>query len=207
MHRTHRIAFCMALLGLIWAAAGFAAKKPLAGIPLVWKPASLASEYGAVDLTGLAGVKIEVRELADAREKPDLIGENRDQEDEGIVLQVTTSESVPEFVTDHLRRLFADAGLEIVTEGGAVVVTGEVRRFFVLETSTYAGEVSLKLVVKDQDGKSFWAGTAGGTAKRFGRSYKSENYYETLSDALMAVAYKLLQNASFMQALSGKPQP
>ena len=44
----------------------------------------------------------------------------------------------------------------------------------------------------------------GGTAKRFGRSCKFENYYEALSDALMAVAYKLLQNEPFLKAVSGK---
>ena len=204
MRTTHRLAICLLALGMFWAATGIAAKKPLSGIPLVWKPTSVAGDFGAVDLTGLAGVKIEIRDFSDAREHPDLIGENRDKEDEGIVLGVTASESVPRFVTDHLRRLFADAGVDTVAEGGTTVVTGEVRRFFVLETSAYAGEVSLKLEVKDKEGKVHWAGMAGGTAKRFGRSYKAENYYETLSDALMAAAYKLLQNKSFMQALSEK---
>ncbi len=192
------------LAGLLIPAAALAAQKPLAGIPLVWKPTTPASEYGAVNLTAVAGAKVEIRELKDARERPDLIGENRDKEDEGIVLPVTTSDSPARFVTDNLKRVWSDAGLDLVDAGGDVVVTGELKRFFVLETSTYAGDIHLKLEVKSKDGKILWAGTAGGTAKRFGRSYKSENYYETLSDSLMDAAYKLLQNESFLKALGGR---
>jgi hypothetical protein len=207
MHTDHRSLFLLLALGLLLPAVVPAAKTPLAGIPLVWKPTTPVSEYGAVNLTGVAGVKIEVRALRDAREKPDLIGENRDKEDEGIVLTVTTGDDAARFVTDNLKRVWSDAGLDLVDTGGDVVVTGELKRFFVLETSTYAGEVNLRIEVKDRAGKVLWAGMAAGTAKRFGGSYKSENYYETLSDALMDAAYKLLQNESFMRALSGKPQP
>lgn len=191
-------AFCLLL-----PAAALAAKKTLEGIPLAWKPTTPASEYGAVNLTGLSGVKIEVRALKNTCEKPDLIGENRDKEDKGIVLPVTTADDPARFAADNLKRVFADAGLDVVDAGGDVVVTGELKKFFVLETSTYQGEVMLKLEVKAKGGKVLWAGTAGGTAKRFGRSYKSENYHETLSDSLMDAAYKLLQNESFMKALAG----
>jgi hypothetical protein len=149
-------------------------------------------------------VKVELRALGDTRARPDLIGENRDKEDEGIVLTVTTADSAPRFVTDNLHRVLADAGLDMVNGGGDVILSGELKRFFVLETSTYAGDVSLKLEVRSKGGKLLWAGTVGGTAKRFGRSYKSENYYETLSDSLMDAAYKLLQNESFLKALGGR---
>jgi hypothetical protein len=194
----------IAVLLLSFAAAGIAgAKKPLTGVPLVWKPTSTAAEFGAVNLTGTSDVKVEIRDLADNREKPDLIGENRDKEDEGIILPVTTADKPARFVTDNLRRLLGDAGLSVVTEGGDVIVTGELKRFFVLETAAYLGDVNLKIEVKSPKGKVLWAGVAGGTARRFGRSYKSENYNETLSDSLMDAAYKLLQNEAFMKALSG----
>ena len=204
MRPIHRPMVLLIAAGLLCASAAFAAKKPLAGIPLVWKPTTPAAEFGAVDLTGASGVKVEVRTLKDAREKPDLIGENRDKEDEGIVLTVTTGDDAARFVTDNLKRVWSDAGLDLVESGGDVVVSGELKRFFVLETSTYQGDLMLKVEVQSRGGKVLWAGTAGGTAKRFGRSYKSENYYETLSDSLMDAAYKLLQNELFMKALSGR---
>jgi hypothetical protein len=202
MRTVHRILLLLVTLGLIIPATALAAKKPLAGIPLAWKPTTPASEYGAVNLTGVAGVKIEIRELKDARENPGLIGENRDKEDEGIVLTVTTADSPARFVTDNLKRVWSDAGLDLVDAGGDVIITGELKRFFVLETSTYQGDVQMKIAVRSKGGDLLWSGTAGGTAKRFGRSYKSENYYETLSDSLMDVAYEFLQNESFMKALA-----
>jgi len=204
MRTVRRTLLLLVALGLLLPAAALAAKKPLTGISLVWKPTTPASEYGAVNLTDVAGVKVEIRDLKDAREKPDLIGENRDKEDEGIVLPVTTVDTPAKFVKDNLDRVLSDAGLDLVGSGGDVIITGELKRFFVLETSSYAGDVSLKLEVKSKGGKLLWAGTAGGTAKRFGRSYKAENYHETLSDSLMDAAYKLLQNESFLKALSGK---
>jgi hypothetical protein len=204
MRSHHLVLLLFVVFGLFLPAAALAAKKPLAGIPLAWKPTTPASEFGAVNLTGVAGIKVEIRDLKDAREKPALIGENRDKEDEGIVLPVTTADAPARFVTDNLKRVWSDAGLDLVDAGGDVVVTGELKRFFVLETSTYAGDINLKLEVKTKGGKLLWSGTAGGTAKRFGRSYKSENYHETLSDSLMDAAYKLLQNESFLKALSGQ---
>ena len=204
MHAIRRTLLFLAIIGLFLAADAFAAKKPLAGIPLVWKPTTPASEFGAVNLTGVAGVKIEFRELQDPREKKDLIGENRDKEDDGIVLSVTTADAPAKFVSDNLKRVLSDAGLDLVESGGDVVVSGELKRFFVLETSTYQGDINLKIDVQSKGGKLLWSGTAGGTASRFGRSYNSENYHQTLSDALMDAAYKLLQNESFLKALAGK---
>jgi hypothetical protein len=40
-----------------------------------------------------------------------------------------------------------------------------------------------------------------GSASRWGRSYKADNYYETLSDSLLDALHKLLSNADFIAAL------
>ena len=44
---------------------------------------------------------------------------------------------------------------------------------------------------------------ASGGSKRFGRSYKAENYYETLSDSVVEAVYKMLSSSEFMAALRG----
>ena len=204
MRRVIIIALVLIGWALCLGSTALAAQQPLSGIPLVWKPTSSASDYGIINLTGVSGVKIEIRSLEDAREKPDLIGENRDKEDKGIVLPVTTSEKPAAFITEHLQKIFSDAGLNVVTTGGDAVVSGEVKRYFVLETSTYQAEVTLSIAVKNRKGTLLWSGVAGGAAKRYGRSYKAENYYEALSDALMDASYKLLQNEAFTKALVGK---
>jgi len=54
----------------------------------------------------------------------------------------------------------------------------------------------------DASGKELWSGTTGGTATRFGRSYKANNYYETLSDSLIEATYSLITNRSFHDALA-----
>jgi hypothetical protein len=69
----------------------------------------------------------------------------------------------------------------------------------VIETNTYKGEVRLKLTVKRAD-KEEWIGVAAGTSSRFGRSYKAENYYETLSDALLEASERAVRDEGFRKA-------
>ena len=102
----------------------------------------------------------------------------------------------------HLRELFDQAGLKTVDSNGAVTIRGEVTQFFVRETSTYKSEVVLHVEVVGSDGKTRWSGSATGEASRFGRSYKLENYYEVLSDALVNTVSSLLQSPVFQRALS-----
>jgi hypothetical protein len=90
-----------------------------------------------------------------------------------------------------------------VTEGGDVVVGGEILEFMVIETNTYKGEVRLKLAV-NRGGKIAWAGVASGTSSRWGRSYRAENYYETISDSLLEATTNAIQNEGFRKALLPK---
>jgi len=193
-----------AVIVLVIASAGdtLAKKKDLEGIPLVWKPTTELGEKGAVNLTGLDKVRIRVETLSDNRENPDLIGENLEDEDKGTVLRVTTSDRVADFVSKRMTELLGDMGLEIVDEGGDVIIGGEVKKFFVEERNTYQSDVSLKIRVLDAEGNTLWAGLTGGSAKRFGRSLKAENYYETLCDGLIDAVYALFEAEGFREALA-----
>jgi hypothetical protein len=102
-----------------------------------------------------------------------------------------------------MRELFEHAGLKTVDGNAAVTIKGEVRQFFVRETSSYKSEVAVHLTVVDSGGKTLWSGTASGDATRFGRSYKAENYFEVLSDAVVNAVSSMLQNQQFQKALSG----
>jgi hypothetical protein len=172
--------------------------KLLEHVPLQWKPTSQLSTFGT---TETAKLPIQFETFKDARDKPELIGENR--EDEGKPPKpVTTSDDVGAFVSTHMRELFTKAGLNTVDSDGAVVVKGEVKQFFVAETNTYEGSVAVHLTLVGHDGKTLWSGTASGDAKRFGRSYKAENYYEVLSDSVVNTASSMLQSAEFQKALA-----
>lgn len=169
-------------------------------IPLNWTPTSAFASMGAIDLSGnIIATNIHFEALVDARQNPSLIAENREKANK--LRQVTTTSDVAAFVTDHVRESLHSAGLNIVDGVGDVTISGELRQFFVTETSTYQGEVSMLIHVKNSAGKEVWTGLVGGFAEHFGRSYKADNYYETMSDMVQRASYNLLSNQGFRDAL------
>jgi hypothetical protein len=60
-----------------------------------------------------------------------------------------------------------------------------------------------RVIERRHDGKTLWKGLASGEATRFGRSYKVEDYYEVLSDAVVNTVSSMLQAADFQKAISG----
>ena len=184
------------------AAPATAAKRDkLEGIPLMWKPTTNVATLGAIDLTGLTNIKVRVARLDDKRDAPGLIGENREKQPPR---KVTTPDDVAGFVTDHVKSLMREVGLNVVESGGTATVKGEILQFFVAETDTYKGDVRIHFSVTNAAGKVMWNGVVGGSSTRFGRSYKAENYYETLSDSLIDATYNLLKTPAFRDALLKK---
>jgi hypothetical protein len=59
------------------------------------------------------------------------------------------------------------------------------------------------LTISGRDGTTLWSGLASGDATRFGRSYKLDNYYEVLSDAIVNTVSSVLQSAEIQKALAG----
>lgn len=167
----------------------------LTHVPLKWKPTS-DLRLGAIEMSQ-APIQFDV--FKDVRSDKEKIGENREDE---TPKPVTTTDDVGAFVSAHMRQLFGQAGLKTVDSNGAVTIEGEVTQFFVRETSLYRSEVSVHLTVVGRDGKTLWSGTASGEAKRFGRSYELEDYYEVLSDAIVNTVSSMLQSSQFQKALS-----
>jgi len=181
------------------AAATPAKRDKLENSPLVWKPTTSMASLGAIDLTGLDNVKLQVPKVADSRENPTLLGENKEKATPRII---TTSDDVPAFVTEHMKQIISAAGLNVVDSGGTHVLRAELKQFYVDETDTYKGDVRLLVTLTNSSGTSVWTGVTGGSATRFGRSYRAENYYETLSDSLIEATSNLLKNPSFHDALT-----
>jgi hypothetical protein len=165
-------------------------------LPLQWKPTS-DLQLGTVQMTQSA---IQFEPFLDVRENKQAIGEN-DEDDKPK--PVTTTDDVGAFVGNHMRELFKRAGINVVDSDGAVIVKGEVRQFYVRETSTYKSEVAVKLTVVSRDGRTLWSGLASGDATRFGRSYRAENYYEVLSDGVVNTVSSMLESSQFQTALAG----
>jgi hypothetical protein len=177
------------------------ARDALENIPLKWSPTSTLSEWGAVDLSGATiSTKIHWDGFTDTRENPALVAENREKA--AKVWTVTTSTDVTAFVSDHMKDSVHGAGLNLVDSGADVDISGEVRKFFVTETGTYNGEISVLIHVKNNAGKELWTGIISGDATRWGRSYNTANYFETMSNMILSATYNLLNNAGFRDSLA-----
>jgi hypothetical protein len=194
------LTFTIACLTAVLVSATAFGGADLLNIPLKWTPTSTLVSMGTIDLSGnIVTTSIHFEALTDARQNPSLIGENR--ENANKFRQVTTTSDVAAFVTDHFKESLHAAGLNIVDGAADVTISGELRQFFVTETTTYKGEVSVILHVKNSAGKDLWTGVVGGDSGRFGRSYKADNYYETVSDMVLRASYNLLSNQGFRDTL------
>ena len=185
-------------VALLAASGSAMASKDLSNIPLVWSPTQSFAEFGAIDLSGIGNVKVQFNGFTDVRKNPALIAENHEKDP---VRQVTTKDNVAAFLTDHVKETFTKAGINVVDTGGDVIVSGEIRDFFVNETDQYVGNVTVYVTATNTSGKVLWQGVAGGGASNFGRSYKADNYYETLSNAVLKLSNSLLNSQGFHNAL------
>lgn len=178
--------------------AGCATTK-LENIPLLWMPTTAMFATGTSQMEGLEDASLQVEPVVDLRENPALIGQNRE---EPALRQVTTREDVSAFVTNRMKAQISAAGIKVVDNGGTAILKTELRRFFVDETNTYQAEVVMRVTFTDPDGNVRWSGLTNGAASRFGRSYKAENYYQTLSDSLVGAVQQLIENRGFREALA-----
>jgi hypothetical protein len=195
----HRVLALVTLACCLLCGTALAAPKLLQDIPLKWTPTQGFSELGPLDVSGpLLTTKVHFETFVDARSNPESIAENREKAD---ARPVTTKDNVADFVTLHLKESVHGAGVTTVDDAGDVSISGEIRQFFVTETNLYHGDLSLLVHVKNSKGKEIWSGIIPGGAEHFGRSYKADNYYETMSDMVMRAAYNLLANADFRAAL------
>ena len=172
-----------------------AAQPPLQGVSLQWKPTADAT-FGVVQSSAH---KFRFENFKDERQQPELIAENREK---GTPRTVTTKDDIGVFVTSAMRQIFDRAGLTTVDNGGDVIVSGKVRRFFVEETETYKASVVVHVVMRDRAGRVLWEGDVSGSASTFGRSYTMENYNQVLSDSLIDATASLLKDHDFRGALA-----
>ena len=111
----------------------------------------------------------------------------------------TPAEFVHDALVDNLRAL----GLQIVDSptSAARIIDGELVRFWTTETNLYRTEVRSVFTVRRPSGAVLWRGSAGGSAKRFGRSLKAGNYQQVYSDATLQMIENLVTNPGFQEAL------
>jgi len=191
----------LASIGMGVIAPASAADK-LENIPLTWKPTTTMAERGPLDLKGIDGAKLQVDAFIDNREDKAYIGVNKAKIPNR---KVTTQEDVARFVTYQMKTLMSAQGVPIVESGGTVVMKGWIKRYFVEEASRYNADVELELTFSDPaTGKILWSFMTSGNSSRYGISYKADNYYEVLSDALISATHELLRNPKFRDVMMKK---
>lgn len=173
----------------------------LLNIPLLWKPTDTISGLDAIDLTVFKNTSFTIKPFNDVRKKPSEIGTNVEQKSSGKIRYVTTRDHVSEWLTDRFGKILSEFDIAVVKDGGAMSLEADIVKFFVTEESLYKADIGLKVRLISKTGDMLWEGMVAVSAKRWGSSYKAENYYEALSNACIDVVYNLLKNDSFLQAV------
>lgn len=167
-------------------------------VPLVWKPTNDVYSTTTENLAPLYARKIQVASFINRTDTKEEIGKYIE---DGANKPVTTSENIAGWSTDRFKKMLIQYGVSPVENNADVVLQGEILHFYVTEDKTYKGNVGLKITALSSSGAVLWQGVTTGSAKRFGRSYSLENYYEVLSDSYSEAVHNLLKNASFIQAI------
>jgi len=131
---------------------------------------------------------------------PTLIGANTERDRRRTV---TTDESVAQWCRDNLKDVMRAKGAKFDSLRYDVSLSGTVMEFAVTENEDYKASVTLGIKVCSQFGRALWDGVVYGKATNWGTSYKIENYYECLSDALVNAAHLLVSDGSLVHAVRG----
>jgi hypothetical protein len=164
---------------------------------MYWKATNDAKDF---NLGNLAKHKFKVEKFQDARKTDprNKIAENTENPTPKIVT-IDTNDVGP-FVTTNVAQVLSRAGLEVVENGQDYVITGTIKDLFSDESNIYKGTATIKYEVKKGD-KVVWSDVKSGSSKRFGRSYKMENYMESISDAIVDSLMKFLNDSEMKAAL------
>ncbi len=167
-------------------------------IPLRWTPTTELGSLDPIDLTGITSVGVALGELTDGRKEGEEIGRNIEDDEPKLV---TTQDNVVEFVREHMSDLLYEFGLNVVESNPSYTLQGELRKFYCEEDSTYEGEIRMIMKLVDSGGNVVWESLITGSSTRWGRSYKDENYYETLADSIIEATHRIVASADFRRAL------
>ncbi|MBC7743162.1 MAG: hypothetical protein H7061_13260 [Bdellovibrionaceae bacterium] len=179
------------IFGMI-AHAGLVGLTPMTDVELKWKATTEMNEFSKLDLTKLSEHKIKIVDFKDHRKAPlSRVGMNIEKD--GTNLTVDTKSNVADFITDNFTNTLQKAGLEIVKSGETLTIEGDINDYMVTESNTYKGNLTLRLRVL-KGGAVVWKGVINGNNSRFGRSFKLDNYLESLSDCVVDAALNFVQN-------------
>jgi len=173
----------------------------LLDIPLLWKPTETISALDAIDLTAFQNASFTIKPFNDLRKKPSEIGKNVENRSFNNIRYVTTRDNVAAWLTDRFGKILSEFDISVVKDGGTLLLEADIVKFYVTEESVYKADIGVKVRIRSKNGDALWEGMVAVSSNRWGKSYKADNYNEALSNACIDVAYNLLKNDSFRQAV------
>ncbi|MBC7741755.1 MAG: hypothetical protein H7061_06145 [Bdellovibrionaceae bacterium] len=179
-----------------------AAQRLLVDVDLYWKPSASVSDLNLNDVNKKSTLMIEIK---DFRTISPLTRIGINLEEPKNFLPVDTETNIAQFVQTHLSEELSRAGLQIKNLQPDFILTGELKEFFVKETDSYQGIVTIHYILKSKN-KTFWQKEITASNAKSGRSYKLDNYAETLSDTVMDSLQKLLSDPEFKKAFQTKKE-
>lgn len=187
----------MALCGII---PGTSSASDLTDISLEWKASTKPRDMDPVDITVFQNLKLAVAPFTDLRKNPAEIGRNVEKGEDKARL-VTTKDNVSKWLAERVAEALGQFGVNVEKSGGNAKLEADIVNFYVVEGGTYTATVALKWRLKSTSGNVIWEGMTSDEAHAFGRSYKADNYFESLGNATMGAVHALLSSDTFMQAL------
>lgn len=169
----------------------------LTRINIGWMPRGFDSL--GIDLTRISGMVFKIGLFSDERKDTTVIGVNRENNTPKFV---TTKESVSQWYRNHLGKVLHSYQIRLDSLNYDVMLSGAIREFNVLETSTYKAVMAIKFQAFSKSGERIWEQEIKGQSHNWGKSYNAENYYECISDCLVETARELLENEAFQNALN-----
>jgi hypothetical protein len=169
-------------------------------VPLDYKPTT------AADLSVTLPVgqgKLYVLPVDDQRTVTDKkqIGENREKP---VTVPIMAGDlSAADWVHDSFSDILRRNGLTVVNnaDGADLLMNISLTEFWAQEDPTYNARISALLKVSDKTGKVLWSGLIAGNADFVGGSLDAQHYDEVFSNAMFNATNRLINNASFQQAL------
>ena len=189
---------CLSLVAMLY---GCSSTRILSDVPLVWKPTKDLYDTGTTTLTGAYSRQYKIMPFTDTRANKKEIARNIEDNKER---SVSTRDDVADWCRDRFISIIKQYGFNVAEEGANVIIKGEILEFHVVEDNLYNANVRIKITAENVSGNVLWQGMMTGKAKRFGRSYELDNYYETLSDAYLGAVNGLLKTREFLTALENK---
>lgn len=173
----------------------------LKDISLQWKPRQSLSSLDPVYTITFRSQRIVVVQFNDTRKEPSAIGNNIEKKWRNFNLNVTTKDSVSKWLTDKFTQLLNASNIQTVKDNGTLYIEADVLKFYVTEENMYNADTALHIKIKTPNGKALWEGMIEGISKRFGKSYKEENYHESLSDAYVNLVINFLKNGQVQEVV------